>query len=111
MLRASRTRCRWDTATTRATRSPSAVTPRQVEKCRDLHDNPHVAFVVDDLVSVDPWRPRGVEIRGRAALHGAGGEQIGPGFGAAWLEIRPDRIVSWGIDSEPFGPPNARSVS
>ena len=53
------------------------------KKWRDLHDNPHVAFVVDDLVSVDPWRPRGVEIRGRAALHGAGGEQIGPGFGAA----------------------------
>ena len=75
------------------------------------HDNPHVAFVVDDLVSVDPWRPPGVEIRGRAARHGAGGEQIGPGFGAAWLEIRPARIVSWGIDSEPFGPPNARSVS
>ena len=81
------------------------------KKWRDLHDNPHVAFVVDDLVSVDPWRPQGVEIRGRGALHGAHGEQIGPGFGAAWVEIRPDRIVSWGIDSEPFGPPNARSVS
>ena len=81
------------------------------KKWRDLHDNPHVAFVVDDLVSVDPWRPRGVETRGRAARHGAGGEQIGPGFRVARVEIRPDRIVSWGTDSEPFGPPNARSVS
>ena len=43
------------------------------KKCRDLHDNPHVAFVVDDLVSVDPWRPRGVEIR---ELHGANGYLI-----------------------------------
>ena len=44
--------------------------PDRSKKWRDLHDNPHVAFVVDDLVSVDPWRPRGVEIR---ELHGANG--------------------------------------
>ena len=47
--------------------------PDRSKKCRDLHDNPHVAFVVDDLVSVDPWRPQGVEIR---ELHGANGYLI-----------------------------------
>ena len=24
------------------------------------------AIVIDDLASTDPWRPRGIEIRGRA---------------------------------------------
>jgi len=33
-------------------------------KFRNLGVNPNVAFVVDDLVAVDPWTPRGVEIRG-----------------------------------------------
>ena len=51
------------------------------KKWRDLHDNPHVAYVVDDLVSVDPWRPQGVEIRGRAALHGAHENRSAPGSG------------------------------
>ncbi|MDQ3899466.1 MAG: hypothetical protein M3319_03105, partial [Actinomycetota bacterium] len=28
--------------------------------------NPYVSFVVDGLLSVDPWRVRGVEVRGVA---------------------------------------------
>jgi pyridoxamine 5'-phosphate oxidase family protein len=40
-------------------------------KFRNVAANPHVALVVDDLVSVQPWRVRCVEIRGRAeALRG-----------------------------------------
>ena len=35
-------------------------------KFRTILENPSVAFVVDDLVSVEPWRPRGIEIKGRA---------------------------------------------
>jgi len=35
-------------------------------KFRNMQKNPKVAFVVDDLVSVKPWTPRGVEIRGLA---------------------------------------------
>jgi len=35
-------------------------------KFRNLDANPNVAFVVDDLASVQPWRVRCVEIRGRA---------------------------------------------
>ncbi len=39
------------------------------KKWRDLQANPRVAFVVDDLVSVNPWTIRGLEVRGRAELH------------------------------------------
>ena len=35
-------------------------------KFRTILKNPKVAFVVDDFASVDPWRPRGVEIKGTA---------------------------------------------
>src|SRR4051812_47712812 len=35
-------------------------------KFRNVKGNPNVAFVVDDLKTVDPWRPRMVEIRGTA---------------------------------------------
>jgi pyridoxamine 5'-phosphate oxidase family protein len=36
------------------------------QKFRNVSDNGRVAFVVDDLASIDPWRVRCVEIRGRA---------------------------------------------
>jgi pyridoxamine 5'-phosphate oxidase family protein len=35
-------------------------------KFHNIQENPKVAFVVDDLVSVKPWNPRGLEIRGVA---------------------------------------------
>jgi pyridoxamine 5'-phosphate oxidase family protein len=67
--------------------------------------------VVDDLATVDPWRPRMIEIRGQADILPTGGEAIGPGFDPPIFRIRPRRIVSIGIDGdEPFSS-NARSVS
>ncbi len=36
------------------------------KKWRDVLANPRVAFVVDDIASVQPWRVRGIEIRGKA---------------------------------------------
>src|SRR6266508_3443342 len=45
------------------------------KKFRDVGRNPKVAFVVDDLASVDPWRARGIEIRGEAEVRDAGGTQ------------------------------------
>jgi pyridoxamine 5'-phosphate oxidase family protein len=33
-------------------------------KFRNVHATRRVAFVVDDIVSVDPWTVRGVEVRG-----------------------------------------------
>lgn len=86
----------------------------QSKKWRDLQANQKVAFVVDDLASVDPWTPRGIEIRGQAELHPDGGEdRFGPGWDAAWFSIVPQRIISWGIQGPAFSATgrSARSVT
>ncbi len=81
------------------------------KKYRDAQRNPRVAFVVDDLASVDPWRARGIEVRGEVELLATGGEAIGPGFDPEMFRIRPERVVSWGLgETGAFGS-NARSVS
>jgi PPOX class F420-dependent enzyme/OxyR family protein len=76
----------------------SAGDMRGSKKWRDLVANPRVAFVIDDLERVDPWTPRGLEVRGRAELHEQGGERFGGGWGAAWIRILPRRIMAWGIE-------------
>ncbi|HET7419314.1 MAG TPA: PPOX class F420-dependent oxidoreductase [Candidatus Dormibacteraeota bacterium] len=82
------------------------------KKWRDLQANARVALVVDDLQTVNPWAPRGVEVRGRAELHSDGGQKFGPGWDSAWIRIVPQRIVSWGIEGAPFSAEGrkARSV-
>ena len=82
------------------------------KKWHDLHGNQRVAIVVDDLASVNPWSPRGVEVRGRAELHTDGGQKFGPGWDSAWITIVPQRIVSWGIEGAAFsaGGRKARTI-
>lgn len=72
------------------------------KKWRDLQANPRIALVIDDLASVNPWTPRGIEVRGRAELHADGGQKFGPGWDKAWIRIVPQRIVSWGIEGAAF---------
>jgi pyridoxamine 5'-phosphate oxidase family protein len=61
------------------------------KKYREVARSGRAAIVVDDLASVDPWRPRGIEVRGRAeALDGD----------RPLIRIRPDRVVSWGLERE-----------
>jgi pyridoxamine 5'-phosphate oxidase family protein len=78
------------------------------KKFRDAHRRPHVAVVVDDLASVEPWMPRGIEIRGRAETHTDGGAEAGERVGAsfpfqpAWIRVWPLRVLSWGIDGDSF---------
>jgi pyridoxamine 5'-phosphate oxidase family protein len=78
------------------------------KKFRDARSRPDVAFVVDDLVSVDPWTARFIEIRGRAETYTGGGEEVGKRinanmlFDSAFIRIRPRRILAMGIDGEPF---------
>ncbi|HEY1295390.1 MAG TPA: PPOX class F420-dependent oxidoreductase [Chloroflexota bacterium] len=80
------------------------------KKYRDVQDNPRVAIVIDDLASTDPWRPRMIEVRGEAEILSTGGETIGRGFDPDMFRIRPQRIISIGIEGDgPFGL-NARSV-
>ena len=80
------------------------------KKYRDVQANPRVAIVIDDLASTDPWRPRMLEIRGAAEILPHGGETIGAGFDPQMFRIRPQRIISIGLEGDgPFGL-NARSA-
>jgi pyridoxamine 5'-phosphate oxidase family protein len=67
------------------------------KKYRDVQANGWAAIVIDDMLSFDPWRPRMLEIRGRAEAIPSGGEHLGPGFGEAFIRIYPDKINSFGL--------------
>ena len=58
------------------------------KKFRDVARDGRAAIVIDDLESTDPWRPRGIEVRGRA-------EAIA--MPTPLIRIHPERIVSWGL--------------
>ncbi len=86
-------------------------------KFRNVAGNGRVAFVIDDLRSLDPvWRPRCLEVRGR-------GEAIAEPVDSAWagvdngwdgaiIRIWPRRIISYGIDeNEPPFTSNRRNVA
>jgi pyridoxamine 5'-phosphate oxidase family protein len=79
------------------------------KKFRNIATGGRAAFVVDDIVSVDPWQVRGVEIRGSAeALTGQ--EPPMPGFSGEIIRIHPRRIISWGVESSDYYRANARNV-
>ena len=60
----------------------------RTKKFRDVQRSGRAAIVMDDLASVDPWRPRGVEVRGHA-------EAVEEG--RPLIRIHPDRVRSWGL--------------
>ncbi|WP_030787987.1 PPOX class F420-dependent oxidoreductase [Streptomyces sp. NRRL S-920] len=68
------------------------------KKWRNLRTNPKVSLVVDDIVSLEPWKVRGIDIRGEAELL-TGPHELGPGFSEELIRIRPRRIHSWGLDA------------
>ena len=59
------------------------------KKFRDIARTGRAAIVIDDVESADPWRPRAIEIRGRA-------EAIT--MPTPLIRIHPERIVSWGLE-------------
>ena len=67
------------------------VTGRDVshtKKFRDVVHSGRAAIVIDDIVSLNPFRRRAIEVRGRA-------EAIdGPN---SLIRIHPERVVSWGL--------------
>ncbi|GAA4069891.1 PPOX class F420-dependent oxidoreductase [Actinomadura miaoliensis] len=75
------------------------------KKFRNVQQGSTVAFVVDDLATVDPWAPRGIEIRGTAAAL-TDQEPPMPGFSREIIRITPTKIVSWGLG----GPRTSRTV-
>ncbi|TDC73246.1 PPOX class F420-dependent oxidoreductase [Streptomyces hainanensis] len=69
------------------------------KKWRNLRTNPRLALVVDDVVSVTPWRVRFLEIRGTAELL-VGPHALGSHFSPEVIRIHPHKIHSWGLDNE-----------
>jgi pyridoxamine 5'-phosphate oxidase family protein len=59
------------------------------KKFRDVARSGRAAIVIDDLESTDPWRPRAIEVRGRA-------EAIA--LPTPLIRIHPERIISWGLE-------------
>jgi pyridoxamine 5'-phosphate oxidase family protein len=62
------------------------------QKFKNVEANGLVAFVVDDLETIDPWKPRMVEVRGTAEPI----ENDDPR--RSTIRIHPLRVISFGID-------------
>ncbi len=58
---------------------------------RHLRENPQATVVIDDLASVEPWQPRGVKVRGTAAVEVVDGR--------SQIRVHPTVVWSWGINS------------
>jgi pyridoxamine 5'-phosphate oxidase family protein len=65
-------------------------------KYRNVATSGRVAFVVDDIASVDPWRVRCVEIRGRAEAIEAPTDSASRVAGPI-IRVHPDRVISFGL--------------
>ena len=77
----------------------------QTKKFRDVERTGRASIVIDDVQP--PWKPRMIEIRGRAETVATGGKELNESFEDAIVRIHPERIVSFGIAGEQLG---ARSV-
>lgn len=69
------------------------------KKYRDIARDGRVAVVIDEVLP--PWKPRGVEIRGWAQAI-SDPEPL--------IRVHPQRIVSWGLESEEIGQHHARTI-
>jgi pyridoxamine 5'-phosphate oxidase family protein len=74
----------------------------RTKKYRDVQGNGRAAVVIDDIASVDPWRVRGIEIRGRAEVV----REPEP-----LIRVHPERVVSWGIESDAIGERHGRTIA
>ncbi|MEU3512644.1 PPOX class F420-dependent oxidoreductase [Streptomyces longwoodensis] len=71
----------------------------RTKKWRNLRENPRIALVVDDIVSLRPWKVRGVDVRGEAELL-VGPHDLGAHLSEELIRIHPHRIHSWGLEDE-----------
>lgn len=63
---------------------------RSTYKYRFIGENPRAALVVDDMVSLDPWRPRGIKVHAEATIDASGDREV--------IRLWPTRKWSWGIE-------------
>lgn len=69
---------------------------QRTQKYINARNKPDVAFVVDDVPSTNPWKARGVQIRGTATVtHGQ--EGASDLYSGPLIRIQPRKVVSWGI--------------
>jgi pyridoxamine 5'-phosphate oxidase family protein len=61
-------------------------------KYKNVKANGQVAFVVDDLESIDPWKPRMIEVRGTGEAIPADDPRN------STIRIHPKRVISFGIE-------------
>ena len=76
-------------------------------KHRNVLANGRASFVVDELVSRTPWRPRGLKLTGVARV------ETGPD-GRPVIRLTAETIWSWGLNDgaeKHFGPIEKRRVS
>jgi pyridoxamine 5'-phosphate oxidase family protein len=88
----------WTHNTERDTIDVSGSNFEKTKKFRDVQRTGRAAIVIDDLLSTDPWHPRGIEVRGSAEAV----TEPRP-----LVRITPERIVSWGLEKGD----SARTVS
>ena len=72
----------------------------RTKKYRDARATERIAVVIDHVE--EPWRPIGIEIRGRA-------EVAAPPD--AFIRVHPERVISCGIESDRIGDRTARDVT
>src|SRR5580658_5494887 len=71
-------------------------------KFRNVQANPQVTLVIDDLVSMDPWTVRGLEIRGTAVAL----SDVDPPvqfMSREVIRIMPNWVLAWGLDPDVQG--------
>ena len=79
----------------------------KTKKVRDVRRTGRASIVIDDVLP--PWQPRMIEVRGTAEVIDSGGKAFGKNFEDTIVRIKPARIISFGIDSDPKA--GARSVT
>ena len=72
----------------------------QTRRYKNIKDGrTSIAMVIDDLESIDPWKPRGIKISGTAEV----AERDGMFGKGSYLRITPRISVSWGIEAPKDG--------
>lgn len=77
---------------------PSLDMERTLKYKNIKNGNLKVALVIDDLESVNPWKPRGIKVYGTAEIV----ERKGRFDKGLYIEITPRKVWSWGIQRPLF---------
>lgn len=79
-------------------------------KFRNVAGTGTASLVIDDIVSLDPWRVRMVEIRGTAEALTGVVREAGSYMSPEVIRIHPTRVISYGLD-EPLGADDVPDVT